>query len=365
MRRAALLAAAATVPLAACGSASSTPTVTRTVVVTASSTSATSPASSTPATGASSAPTTAAAAPDATTAQVASATLPPMNSRARMTLHDGKGQAGSVQCDVDPKVPAVLADVDSDGGKEAVGTVTCNGGTSNWPAEIVVVDHDGSTLLDYPLYSPERGHSRITSLTPQAGAVTIGWTAYDLGRGPDLGMRGALRVEKGQGVYLPSGAPTNLAPAGAATTPTGTTRSGTVDRAQFASPTGNILCFMDSSGARCDVLGATFTTPPKPASCEYEWGPYVTMTAGSKAELNCPNDPAYAGGDQGTPPWFDGSVDGVKAASNGAMLTTLGYGHELRSASISCVVDKTTGVTCKDLNGAHGFTVSRQRYRVW
>lgn len=358
-----VLSAAVALLLTGCGSSEqgSAP-VTSTVLVTATptgSTPATSSAAPAPTT---TAPVTTVAVPDATTDLLRSATVPALNDRPAMTMRKGRARASGYECTLGEVAP-VLADVDSDGGKEAVGTVTCNGGTSDWPAEVLVVDHDGKTLLDHPLTTNGRMHARVTALEAQAGAVTVGWTSYDLGRGPDVAQTGALRLEKGRAVFVPSGAATTLAPSPGQSTsaPAAATTSST----GFASPSGGILCNLSDTGARCDVTGAQFDAPPKPASCEWEWGFIFELSPGSPGAFGCANDPAYMGGEQSPPEWFQNGVDGTKTLSNGSVVTTLGYGHEIRSAAISCVVAADTGVTCKTLDGSHGFTASKRAYRVW
>src|SRR5215208_8236013 len=41
----------------------------------------------------------------------------------------------------------------------------------------------------------------------------------------------------------------------------------------FHSPSGNIRCVIDrTSFTRCDVMNRDWSPPPKPASCEFDWG---------------------------------------------------------------------------------------------
>ncbi len=92
--------------------------------------------------------------------------------------------------------------------------------------------------------------------------------------------------------------------------------------------------------ARCDVLQKAWTPPPKPASCEFDWGSGLTLDAG-KVHVNCVSD--------------------VVAMPDSAVL---GYGTAIRLGTMVCA-SLTTGVRCQDLGTGHGFLLARERYSIF
>lgn len=137
-----------------------------------------------------------------------------------------------------------------------------------------------------------------------------------------------------------------------------------VNEASFASPSGHLTCRLGGISARCDVGGPTFSPPSRPASCRYEWGQTVELEVGRPAEFACVSDPSYKGGDTTAPFWYQPGVDArSKIFRDGGY--ALGYGHVLQSASIKCVIDPSSGVTCQTLDGRHGFTLAMQAYKTW
>src|SRR6478672_2266367 len=57
----------------------------------------------------------------------------------------------------------------------------------------------------------------------------------------------------------------------------------------FRSPSGNIGCFIDATGARCDIARRDWSPPPKPASCSLDFGQGITI-AGGRAHFVCAGD---------------------------------------------------------------------------
>lgn len=114
------------------------------------------------------------------------------------------------------------------------------------------------------------------------------------------------------------------------------------------------------------MLGATFTAPgPAPKDCLGDWGFEVVTRPGGKATFVCSGDPAYVG-DQKAPGWWDGRIDTTwHPRGDSPTYYALGYGHELRAHTVSCIIDRADGVTCRQLGSAHGFTLSRQKYHLW
>src|SRR5690349_1137618 len=66
-----------------------------------------------------------------------------------------------------------------------------------------------------------------------------------------------------------SSPPSSSSGAGAGAGATSTTSFPTGDQGpqRFRLPSGNIGCFVDATGARCDIAQHDWTGPPKPASC--------------------------------------------------------------------------------------------------
>ncbi|MFI7588660.1 DUF6636 domain-containing protein [Spongisporangium articulatum] len=115
----------------------------------------------------------------------------------------------------------------------------------------------------------------------------------------------------------------------------------------FLTPSGNIHCAIYPGDddfrkglVRCDVYKATWTLPPKPKDCEFDWGTVMTLEKTPKAGL-CVSD----------------AVD-VQGAE------TVAYGHGLKWHNITCVSQKT-GLTCTNTDNKKGFTVSRSAYTLF
>ncbi len=93
----------------------------------------------------------------------------------------------------------------------------------------------------------------------------------------------------------------------------------------FHSPSDNIGCALGGFGARCDVAEHTWLAPPKPKSCDLDWG---------------------------------GGV-GVDKKGN-----ALGYGQSVTQGRFKCT-SKQSGVRCVNKRNKHGFFVSRSTARLF
>lgn len=110
----------------------------------------------------------------------------------------------------------------------------------------------------------------------------------------------------------------------------------------FASPTGNILCVIDSGWASCVLREQDWDVPPKAADCDGDWGPDIEVRAAGAASFRCASDAApYA--------WTTGKV--------------LAYGRAIRAGNAECVSARSD-MQCKNLRTGHGFTVSRSRFEL-
>ena len=60
----------------------------------------------------------------------------------------------------------------------------------------------------------------------------------------------------------------------------------------FQSPSGNIGCAIGGGGVRCDIREHTWTTPPKPDTCDVDYGQGVAVGRGGEANFVCAGDTA-------------------------------------------------------------------------
>jgi hypothetical protein len=136
-----------------------------------------------------------------------------------------------------------------------------------------------------------------------------------------------------------------------------------LDAAAFVSPSGQIVCQLLASGARCDYFARDKAwDAPEPGNCDLSWGwsLYVDRTAGT----SCVGDTIVtrAAVDSGFDTWrkpADPTVDW-----NGIALAVLPYGSTLLVNTFRCD-SATTGVTCQNQSTGHGFFMSRESYRFF
>jgi Family of unknown function (DUF6636) len=103
----------------------------------------------------------------------------------------------------------------------------------------------------------------------------------------------------------------------------------------FHSPSGNIRCVIDrTSFTRCDITNRDWSPPPKPASCEFDWGNSLGLGFRGRGHFICVSD----------------AVD---------MGRRLDYGEAIRRGRFRCR-SKVTGMRCVNLRNNHGFALSRQ-----
>jgi hypothetical protein len=107
----------------------------------------------------------------------------------------------------------------------------------------------------------------------------------------------------------------------------------------FRTPSGNIGCrFTDEPQyLRCDIL-QTSDAPPKPKSCDLDYGHSYALNRRGRARVLCAGDTVV---DQNAP--------------------VLRYGRTRHLGNMTCE-SKRTGLTCFNLAG-HGFVLSRARIR--
>jgi hypothetical protein len=107
----------------------------------------------------------------------------------------------------------------------------------------------------------------------------------------------------------------------------------------FQTPSGNIGCYLDASGARCDIRGRSWNPPPAPASCELDYGQGLTLGRDG-ASFVCAGDTTLGGP------------------------ATLAYGSSAQRGPFLCE-SEAAGVTCTDVGTGAGFFVSREDYRIF
>lgn len=117
----------------------------------------------------------------------------------------------------------------------------------------------------------------------------------------------------------------------------------------FQTPSGNITCMLgaypsgvsanpDEQFVRCDIRRTAQRLPRRPADCDLDWGPVVSLGSKGAATFGaCVGDAVGPG-------------------------KTLGYGKSIRRGPFTCV-SRTTGLTCS--TSRHGFVASRESVRTY
>ena len=106
----------------------------------------------------------------------------------------------------------------------------------------------------------------------------------------------------------------------------------------FKSPTGNIICVLDTTLVRSDIRRRAWSPPPKPRSCPVDYGQGLTVDRRGRGRFVCAGDAV---------------VDATRTAA---------YGSLVRRGRFACRV-RVSGVRCLNARSRHGFALSRQGYR--
>jgi hypothetical protein len=150
---------------------------------------------------------------------------------------------------------------------------------------------------------------------------------------------------KSKGETFATTAPSTTISAGAPKTPspeaTTTTRPPDLTLTSFRAPSSNIGCEVDASTTRCDIREHSWPLPPKPPSCDLDWGQGIQISGLEKPDFVCAGDTA-----------LDPAA------------TVLAYGRRTRQGSIVCDSEQA-GVTCTNEASGHGFFLSRDSYRIF
>jgi hypothetical protein len=106
----------------------------------------------------------------------------------------------------------------------------------------------------------------------------------------------------------------------------------------FHSPSGNIRCVIDRTAfTRCDITHRDWSPPPKPQSCEFDWGNSLVVGLRGRGRFLCVSDAVDSG-------------------------RKLDYGESIKRGRFRCR-SRTSGIRCVNVRSGHGFAVSRQRVR--
>lgn len=127
--------------------------------------------------------------------------------------------------------------------------------------------------------------------------------------------------------------------------PTSTAKPKPVDRevsefTGFISPTGNVACMIDVNLARCDIIDRDWSPPPRPADCEFDYGQGIEIIAGQPSSFVCAGDTAF-GPDEVLP-----------------------YGEAITAGPLRCE-SANSGITCRDEDTGHGFTLAFKAYQLF
>ena len=107
----------------------------------------------------------------------------------------------------------------------------------------------------------------------------------------------------------------------------------------FVSPSKNIGCSLSETGARCDIGDRSWAPPPKPVSCQLDYGQGVTVVGTSPATLTCAGDTVLVGD------------------------VTLDYGHLVTRGDFECRSAKS-GMSCRNVKTNHGFSLAKEKYTL-
>jgi hypothetical protein len=108
---------------------------------------------------------------------------------------------------------------------------------------------------------------------------------------------------------------------------------------QFTTPSRNIGCIGDKTRLRCDIARTTVKAPPKPLTCDFDWGNAFELLPRFVSHRICVSDSALGG------------------------RRVLGYGKSLRIGPFLCT-SRRIGLTCTSRT-RHGFFLSRNGIKLF
>ncbi len=113
----------------------------------------------------------------------------------------------------------------------------------------------------------------------------------------------------------------------------------------FATPTGNIVCFIDTAKDQwgCMIANHTYAEPAGGETCAAQFGNgFMSVQGGTPAPL---------------------CRGGVLAEAEDGTGAILPYGNTLTVGSVTCLSEKR-GVTCVDQRSGHSLFISKARYEI-
>ncbi len=148
-----------------------------------------------------------------------------------------------------------------------------------------------------------------------------------------------VQAESPLSTAAPTAAPEPTARPDKLTGPASTEREVT-ELTGFVSPTGNVACMLDADWVRCDIIDRDWAAPARPADCEFDYGQGISLGPGKQAQFVCAGDTAF-GPDEVLP-----------------------YGDSIKAGVLRCE-SADSGIACRDIQTGHGFSLSREAYRLF
>ena len=106
----------------------------------------------------------------------------------------------------------------------------------------------------------------------------------------------------------------------------------------FETPSHNIGCVISKTGTRCDIREHAWTPPPKPRTCEVDWGFGLTVGKRGFARWVCAGDTVFGG------------------------KKVLGYRESIERGRFKCTSYRN-GIRCVNTRNHHGFRLARRFVR--
>jgi len=121
----------------------------------------------------------------------------------------------------------------------------------------------------------------------------------------------------------------------------GATFAGSASAKRFVTEDGNVSCIMRSHFVRCDMTKHRWKSPPKPKSCEFDYGSSFYIDRRGRSGFACVSD--ATGATMQYPP-----------------------GTTFQTGDNVCHLRKNGKVLCKHNGGADGgFNISKKRYLLF
>lgn len=240
------------------------------------------------------------------------------------------------------------------GYKQGLVAYGCNAGGVGWPEHLLLIGDGGRLLASYDLGKVDKKqHATVTGITA-GNPVRMRWSAYE-GAGFDIVDHDSTVTFSGGKLQVVNAASNTL-----------TVTKGTAD---FASPTGGLICGIDASGVRCAAtVGALKTAPKSSTFCGGDLDANTIVIEKGKASWACYGGiPAYPVKDSQSTSWQHGFGTWANPASNpfgGQQLAVLPYGKSLIAGTYRCDMAQT-GVTCRSTATGKGFQLRRAGVRFF